>query len=266
MIVLDFHTHTFPQYMASKAISYLSEKARIKAYTDGTLEGLKSSMKKAKISYSVICNIATKPKQVEAIFSWCNSIKDNEDGIILLPSIFPDMKDRVLWVEKIAKAGYKGIKLHPEYQDFFVDDRNIYELYEAIEEKNMFILFHAGGDLGFYPPFHSCPKRFSRLIKDFPNMKIVLAHMGSYGMYRETEEYILGKDVFIDTSFCLTEMPLEMLKKFFSKHPVERIIFGTDSPWRDQKAYLEHFLSLPFIREEDKEKILYLNAKNLLEL
>ena len=266
MIVIDFHTHAFPQHTASKAIDYLSKKAGIKAYTDGTLEGLKRSMKKAEINYSVICNIATRPKHVDAIFSWCNSIKNNENNIISLPSILPNMRDRILWVEKIAKAGFKGIKLHPEYQNFFVDDRNIYELYEAIEEKNMFILFHAGEDSGFRPPFHSCPMRFSKLIRDLPNVKIIIAHMGSYRMYKESEKYILGKNVFIDTSYCLSEIPLEMLKKFFSKHPVERIIFGTDSPWRDQKTCLEYFLSLPFVRDEDKEKILYLNAKNLIKL
>ena len=55
----------------------------------------------------------------------------------------------------------------------------------------------------------------------------------------------------------------DLLVKIVRKHGVDKVLFGTDSPWGDHKMMLDKFLTLPFTKEE-QDKILYLNAKKLL--
>jgi hypothetical protein len=88
--------------------------------------------------------------------------------------------------------------------------------------------------------------------------------MGGTELYTETEEYLLGSTIYLDTSFVLQEMTMTLLKRFFTKHSIERFLFGTDSPWADQQEELRLFLSLPFLKGDEKEKITGTNAARLL--
>jgi hypothetical protein len=90
--------------------------------------------------------------------------------------------------------------------------------------------------------------------------------MGSFEMYDEVEEYLLGEDIYFDTAYCLDKMPLNLMEKFFKKHPIERFLFATDSPWCSQKEYVNILSSFNFLKEEDKEKIFFKNAKELLRI
>jgi predicted TIM-barrel fold metal-dependent hydrolase len=72
--------------------------------------------------------------------------------------------------------------------------------------------------------------------------------------------------VYLDTSFVLRKMPIDLIRRFFQKHPIERFLFGTDSPWAEQKEELDFVLSLPFLSGKDKEKITEANAAHLLDL
>ena len=62
-LIIDFHTHCFPDELAMKAVPSLSEKAGIPAMLNGTLSDLKRSMEASCITGSVLLNIATKPSQ-----------------------------------------------------------------------------------------------------------------------------------------------------------------------------------------------------------
>jgi predicted TIM-barrel fold metal-dependent hydrolase len=59
-------------------------------------------------------------------------------------------------------------------------------------------------------------------------------------------------------------MPVEIIRRFIRKHPIERFIFGTDSPWKDQGKELDYLLSLPFLTDAEKEKIAGANAARML--
>ena len=88
--------------------------------------------------------------------------------------------------------------------------------------------------------------------------------MGGTELYTETDEYLVGSAIYLDTSFVLQEMTMTLLKRFFTKHSIERFLFGTDSPWTDQLEELRLFLSLPFLTGDEKEKITGTNAARLL--
>jgi len=90
--------------------------------------------------------------------------------------------------------------------------------------------------------------------------------MGGEDNYQETEASLLGKDIYLDTAFVLRTMDQNILKRFFRKHPIERLLFGTDSPFTDQKTELQFLNNLPLLTTSQKEKIAGQNAARLLNM
>ena len=261
-VKIDFHTHVYPDRVALSTVSAVRDRAGIDAYTDGTLEGLKRSMAGAGIDLSVVAAVATKPEQVVSIQRWLSAIR--QPGIEALAAMHPADPLSPGQMKKLKQDGFYGFKLHPDYQDFFVDDPRMYPLYETIAAEGMFILFHAGVDRGLPHPVHATPKRLAAAHEAVPELCMIAAHLGGEEAYEETAVYLLGRDIYLDTSFVLRTMPGTFRERFLKEHPAERLLFASDSPWTDQGEELRFFLELPFLTESDKEKISYSNAARLL--
>jgi len=131
----------------------------------------------------------------------------------------------------------------------------MYPLYEAVAAESMFILFHAGVDRGLPHPIHATPKRLAAVHMAVPELCMVVAHLGGEDAYEETTAHLLGRNIYMDTSFVLRK-----------EHPAERLIFASDSPWTDQGKELQFLLRLPYLTDADKEKICFANAVRLLKL
>ena len=201
MEYIDFHTHTFPDKIAEKAVGKLSVISGITPATNGTLEQTKDLMSKVGISRFVIFNIATNPGQENTNNNTAAKVcEDNKGKIISLGSVHPRSQDAFDHLENVKKLGLQGIKLHPDYQEFHVDDEFMYPFYKACEELELFVAFHAGYD--FYSPdhIHARPEALSKIAKDFPNLKMHFAHMGSLRRWNEVSECIAGlENVYMDT-------------------------------------------------------------------
>jgi predicted TIM-barrel fold metal-dependent hydrolase len=221
-------------------------------------------MDKAGIDLSVVCSVATKPEAVPPIHEWLESIRSRR--IMPFATTHPDLKTAAEGVEELKKRGFKGFKVHPDYQGFFVDEKRVHPFYEAAQASGMIILFHAGLDRGLPEPIHSTPERLSKVHRDFPSLRMVVAHMGGESVFDETERHLLGRDIYMDTSFVLRAMPPQVLERFMKKHPAERILFGSDSPWADQSEELRFLSGLPYLGGAEKEMIAGTNAARLLGL
>ena len=263
-VKIDFHTHIYPDHVALKTVSEVKERSGIDAYSDGTLEGLKRSMAVSGIDLSVVAAVATKPEQVDSIQRWLKAIR--QPGIEVMAAMHPAEPLNSGQLRKLKQEGFRGFKLHPDYQDFFVDDPRMYPLYERVAAEGMFILFHAGMDRGLPNPVHATPKRLAEVKKTVPELCMIAAHLGGEDAYEETVEHLLGRDIYMDTSFVLQKMPGEFRERILKGHPAERIIFASDSPWGDQGEELRFLLQLPYLTESDREKICFSNAARLLGL
>jgi len=204
-VKIDFHTHIYPDRVALQTVSAVRERAGIDAYADGTLEGLKRSMTKAGIDISVVAAVATKPEQVPSIQRWLRRIR--QPGIEAMAALHPADPLSPEQIRALREEGFRGFKLHPDYQDFFVDDPQMYPLYEAVAAEGMFILFHAGIDRGLPHPVHATPKRLATAHRAVPGLAMIAAHLGGEDAYEETAEHLLGQDLYFDTSFVLRRMP-----------------------------------------------------------
>ncbi len=263
-VKIDFHTHIYPDNVAPTTVSAVCERSNIDAYTDGTLKGLKRSMASAGIDLSVVAAVATKPEQVSSIQRWLAAIR--QPGITTMAAMHPADPLNSAQMKMLRQEGFRGFKLHPDYQDFFVDDPGMYPMYETAAAEGMFILFHAGVDRGLPHPIHATPKRLSAVHEAVPELCMIVAHLGGEGVYEETARHLLGRDLYMDTSFVLRKMPRIFLERFLKEHPAERVLFASDSPWTDQREELQFLVHLPYLTESDKEKICYSNAARLLGL
>lgn len=262
-MIIDIHTHCFPDELAPRAIPLLAQKAGIPAYTDGTIKALKRSMRDSGVDISVLQPVATKPSQTATINRWAAGVQDQ--NIITFGTIHPDYPDWQEEIKWLASAGIKGVKFHPDYQDYYVDDPGVFPIYEELFKQGMIVLFHAGIDVGLPDPCHCPPSRLKKVLDAFPGACIIAAHMGGYYYWDEVEEYLLGRDIYFDTSYSITDLGPEATKRIIREHGVQKILFGSDSPWADQKSEISLIKSIG-LNKTEIAMILGDNAKKLLRL
>lgn len=264
MNIIDFHTHVFPDALAPRAIAQLIENAPVmKNYTDGTMDGLVQSMAQNGISHSVTLSIATKPSQVSAINRAC--AENWREGIIQFGTIHPETENFEEEIDRLVRTGIRGIKFHPEYQYFYVDDFKMYPIYEKLASSGLIVVFHTGKDPGPFSCDHALPLAIRQVHRDFPKLKMVGAHMGGWMVWDKVEEILIGEDILLDTSAIYRLMDPETFVRLCRRHGTEKILFGTDSPWYDQGECVE-WIRKSSLSDEEKEAVLGGNAERILDL
>lgn len=260
-MIIDFHTHCFPEKLAERAIGQLAfASGGLIPQTDGTTDGLKGIMKKSGVDKSCVMNIATNPHQMKSVNDFAISINGGE--LISFGSVHPDAPDALSELERIKAAGLKGVKFHPDYQGFFADDPKMKPIYKKIESLGLVMLFHAGFDYGYGAPFHGMPDNMLGVLKcvDSP---VVAAHWGGLNCGYEVLDKLCGLPIYFDTSFGYGTMPKSLQLKIIEKHGTDRLLFGSDCPWNDP-AWDMRNLSTLGLSESETDKILGGNAAGLL--
>jgi predicted TIM-barrel fold metal-dependent hydrolase len=262
--VVDFHTHAFPDALAERAVPQLeSEADGARAYLDGKISSLLASMDRAGISISVVASIATKPSQWESILRWSRSIASQR--IVPFASVHPEDPQALDHVDRIAEAGIRGVKLHPYYQAFEVDERRLYPLYERFRRRGLVFLCHTGFDIAFERIRRADPVRIAAVSRDLPGLKLVTSHLGAWQDWDEVERHLLGTEVYMDVSYSFPFMPPQKARGLLMGHPQTHLLFGSDSPWADQEETLRTVLDME-LGERRLEALLCRNAARLLDL
>lgn len=261
--MIDFHTHIFPDAIADKSLPHLAKVCRTEPFTDGKVGGLLSSMEEAKLECSVILPVVTAPKQFESIHRF--ALQFLEGKLRSFGGIHPeneDYKEKLNWIKK---QGFKGIKLHPDYQGTYFNDIRYKRIIAYASELDLIVLTHAGLDPLCPNDIHCTPQMAAEVIDEVKPTKLVLAHMGGNEMADEAEQHLIGRDVYFDTAYVLDKMKTEQFLRMAKNHGTDKILFASDSPWAGQKEYVKFFQNLP-LTDEEKSMILSENAKRLLNL
>ncbi len=296
--IIDFHTHSFPEGIAYRAVHKLSHTGNLKNYTNGTIGDLTSSMKHGNISLSVLMPVVTKPEQQESINSIAIQVNSHTEstGLISFGGLHPENYDYKDIIDRLWKLNFKGIKFHPVYQDTPIDDTLYLKIIDYALSKDLYITIHAGKDISMPANGYASVKRLRTLVKEFNSDKIILAHMGGWDEWDEAEEYLVGSNVIFDTAFCLNpirpseyldlssdtnisnasarcnsqDMPKyqnlhpennnirpllssEQFVRMVRNHGVDKIIFGSDSPWSEQVESVELIRNSGLTPEEQKQ-------------
>ena len=282
-MIIDFHTHAFPDRIAASAVASLAGRSHTVPFTDGTNASLAASMKDAGIDLSVILPVATAPRQVEHINDNAAQISRSaeETGLLSFAGIHPCFPDWEAELERAAALGLKGIKIHPVYQDIPLDDPRFIRIFRKCGELGLIVVTHTGFDIGLPGVGRSTPLMARHAIEEAGPFTFVLAHMGGWKEWDDALRLLAGTGVYLDTAFSTDRITpsaegyfapeelkmlgpsefIDMVHAFGSDH----ILFGTDSPWSPQKESLAWIRQLALPRE-DIDRILGGNAKALLGL
>lgn len=263
-MIIDFHTHVFPQKIAAATIEQLQSKSGIKAATDGTPEGLVASMSAAGVDYSVVAPVVTATRQFDGITRFAQSINEQFQNLISLGGIHPDCEDYKDKLKLLKSLGFRGIKLHPDYQETDFNDIRYKRIVSYASELEMVILVHAGIDIGIPSPVRATPAMSLEVLKEVQPENLVLAHLGGWKMWDEVEEMLIGNNVFLDTSFMHPYIEKEQFLRIVKNHGKDKILFGTDSPWTKQDEAVK-WIKECGLSNEEQEAIFYKNAMTIFK-
>ena len=304
-MIIDFHTHIFPDSLAPRAIDKLSKSADIISYTDGTFRGLQDSMKQSGITYSVLLPVVTKPSQQEDVNRIAIQTNDSgfQTGIFSFGGIHPENENYRQILNHLADHGIKGIKLHPVFQGAYLDDIRYMRIIDYASSLGLCIMVHGGYDISFPSLDYVTPIHILPVLEDIHPDKLILAHMGGWHCWNDVARFLVGSDVYFDTSFSITplrspsllspsgsqneysglnadsgfvedwqkdklapshqQMSLIQFCNMVRNHGTDKILFGTDSPWASQAEALK-LLSSSGLSHTELADILYGNAAKLL--
>jgi predicted TIM-barrel fold metal-dependent hydrolase len=221
------------------------------------VRGHLASKDRAGIRRAVVASVATRPEQVRKISDWCISIRS--ERIVPFASIHPGFPDPEAEVERIAAAGIRGLKFHPQYSECPMDDPRVVRIARAAAKAGLAMLFHSGYDLAYEKEDLASPDRVRRIHEAVPELRMTAAHLGGWERWSEVLELVAGQEIYLETSYTLGRCPPDVLERIFAKHRPEFLLFGTDAPWRDQKEDLARFMALP-LSDDLKRRILWDNA------
>ncbi|MFB3880047.1 MAG: amidohydrolase family protein [Armatimonadota bacterium] len=261
--VVDFHTHAFPEKVAARAITTLTEAYQVEAHGEATVPGLLRAMDEAGVDVSVIAPVATRPDQVRSINDWAAALQT--DRIVCFGALHPALTDAAAEVERMVSLGIKGVKLQPNFQGFEPDDQRLWPLYEAAAGR-LIVLFHSGQEIKAVERIHSRPESLARVHKAFPRLMMVVAHMGGYRVWDEVRRHLVGEEVYFDTSYCdERDLSAADMRDLIGAHGAHRVLFGTDYPWGEVSRDLDRLCAMG-LGEAELEAIAWRNAAELLGL
>ena len=305
VMIIDMHTHTFPDKIAAKTVESLSHVSHSRPFTDGSHDGLLNNMRRSGIDFSVILPVATSARQVVHVNDASAALNEEfgDRGLFSLGCIHPEFEDYRAELARVKEIGLKGIKIHPVYQGADIDSPQFLRILDRAAELGLIVVTHAGLDIG-YPGEVRCSPRMIRhalqevagssmdasAISDAGSLpkpdtaggfRFIAAHMGGWRNWDEVPEYLADTDVYLDTAFSTgaicplndghyrpEDLPMMTQADFMKLYDVfgpDRILFGTDSPWSSPEESLDFMRSLP-VPGPALEKMLGGNAAALLGL
>ena len=261
MQLIDIHSHVYPREIAHKAAASIREFYRLKTHEmDGTPETLLERGDKAGISRFVILPVAVKPEHTRHINEFILEQAAAQPRFIGFGTLHAAMEHIQEEAQFIMDSGLHGIKMHPDTQQFAIDDPRLFPVYDQIQGK-LPVLFHMGDCRYDY----SHPARLCRVLKEFPRLQVVAAHFGGYRMYETGMEYLKDQNCLMDVSSSLMFMPEGVAEKHIGIYGAERLAFGTDYPLWDPVPETERFLRLK-LTDDQFEQIGHRTVEQLLNL
>ena len=278
-MIIDFHTHSFPDQIAAAAIERLSRQGNLTPFSNGTPGGLLLAERAAGVDRSIVLPVATKPEQVPHIneAAAAHNVHTFVTNLFSFGCIHPDCPDWRQELDRIKALGLRGVKIHPAYQNTPLDDPKYLRILERAGALGLIVVTHAGYDIGLPGCTHCTPEKARRALQQVGPVTLVLAHMGGWRCWDEVPELLADTSALLDTSFSLgpitpreaaagedySMLSDEAFVAMVQAFGADRILFGTDCPWGNPQKDLRRIRQLP-LSEADKIRILGGNAKRIL--
>ena len=270
-MMIDCHTHIFPDRIAPKVLKQNRLELCLEPYGLCTTKDLFEYMDAAGIDYAVAFGVAPEARLVKPTNDWL--VAQSHRRLLLFGTVTPDYEDWESEIDRLKAAGVVGVKFNPLYQRIVPDDRIMYPMYEKLKQERMFVYFHSGkgGNQRESSQVRATPARLRRVVDDHPGLKLICAHLGGNDMLEDVLQYLVGTDVYLDTSYTPSCKVLDSVEvtNLIKRHGTDRVLYATDYPWakqgKDHGWEYQWLLGLD-LPEADKELILGQNARRLFDL
>lgn len=261
MRIIDIHTHVYPPAISRKAAASIREFYQLGTdEMDGTSQTLLEKGDQAGIDRCVILPVSLRPDRVRHINDFILGEVAVQPRFIGFGTVHAAMENIVEEIRYILENKLKGIKMHPDYQGFAIDDPRLFPVYEEISDK-LPIFFHMG-DVRYD---YSHPTKLRKVLDLFPKLQVIAAHFGGYGMYETAYECLRDKDCILDVSSSMMFMEKGVAEEYINRYGAERMAFGTDYPLWDPVKETKRFLELD-LTDEQFEQIAHKTVERFLNL
>ena len=261
MQIIDIHNHIYPTKIARKATDSIRDFYQLDgSEMDGTVEMLRSRGSQAGITRYVVLPVSNTPHHVRSINDFLHSQIQIYDDFIGFGTLHAEMDGLLDELERIQSMGLRGIKMHPDSQQFCIDDQRLYPVYDLHQDK-IPVMLHMGDPR--YPYSH--PARLRRVLDLFPRLNVIAAHFGGYRLYHTAWELLRDTDCIFDTSSALMFMERGEAEHYINSYGAERRAYGTDSPLWEPVTEMKRFLQLD-LTDDQFDQILHKTAERVLHL
>ncbi len=261
--VIDAHCHIYPARIAARAVAGTDGFYGLHSVHEGTVENLMTEGEKCGVDHFVVQTVATNPKQVKTINEFiAEQVAAHPHRLTGLGTLHPESDDIAGDFRHLVELGLHGVKLHPDIQQFKIDDYRCLRIYELCEQEGMPILLHTGDHRYDY----SNPNRLLPVMEIYTDLTLVGAHLGGWSVWDEACDK-LGTlpNLFVDTCSCLHFMAPERMAEIIRHYGAERVLFGTDYPMWPAQPELTALLGMGF-SEEEYRQIFSENAKKVFKI
>ena len=259
MNIIDFHTHIYPSKIADKAVKSVGDFYNIDMTGNGIADSLIRQGSKAGVDAYVVHSVAVTKNTVRAINDFISSECKLHNEFFGFGTLHADFEDKISECERIKELNLCGLKLHPDTQCFYIDDEKMFEVYDFLSQNNMPLLVHTGD----YRYDFSHPRRFKRVLENFPKLTAIGAHFGGWSMFDLAYEYLADMNCYVDTSSSYFMLGMKRAKELIRLYGAERVLFGSDFPMWNSANELELFYSMK-LNDDENELILHKNAERIL--
>ena len=232
MQIIDFHTHIYPDAIADKAAQSIRDFYKIDDQKlEGTVSLLLERGREAGICRYIVLPVGLKPDHVASINNFVFHQTQEHPELTGFGTVHAAMTDLTEECQRILDMGLRGVKMHPDFQLFPIDDPKLFPAYEILQGRAPVVL-HMGDPRYDY----SHPKRLRRVLELFPDLEVIAAHFGGYSMHETAYQELKDKNCYFDISSSLMFMEDGVAEYYIRTYGAERFVFGSDFPLWDPKS------------------------------
>lgn len=258
-MIVDVHNHVWPDHVAPRALAGNVPGSEL--FGDGTAAGLVAAQDEAGVDLSVCLAVANHPGQVETANAFVGSL--DRSRFVPFGTIHPGLapEDNLA---SLRAHGVKGVKLHPIFQGYSLDDPALLPVLEALAGE-FCVIAHVGEGAG--ADGTACtPEMVRDIAAAVPSLTLIACHFGGYHRLAQAE-CLLGTSVHFDTAWPPTLGALDPgpLRDLIRRHGVEKVLFASDWPTASPAAELAVLRGLG-LDDDELEAVCGGNAVRLLGL
>ena len=273
-MLIDAHTHAFlPQDLEvlAERLAFLDEDLpdasphKWRVHGGGSVEGLVAAMDRAGADRCVLLPVTGSKSRVGELNRWASQVALAHPQVIPFGTLHPQAEPKKQ-MDELLSLGLKGVKLHPFLQRFSLEQPEVARLFAMLAGEGLPVLvdtIHTQGLVRAKPHleqvltffnFSGCePRQIAALAHASPRLRIIAAHGGSLYGWEELGELLELDNVYFDISYLSGLVEPRRLVEIIRQKGPERVLYGTDSPWRDAVAFRKWFEELPLTTGEREQ-------------